>query len=313
MLARDLLTDTGSIFVQISDENVHLVRSILDEVFGPECFRAQIIVQKTGGLGSSGLKRVADYLLWYGKSEGQTIYKKLLHEKRAGEGEGTGKRYDQIERTDGSRRSLNDAERDGAIEAISTGRFFQLDNLTSGAFRENTTVDFQFRGRIFHPGSNACWKTTTAGLDRLNRASRIEVAEKTIRFVRYLDDFAAFEITNLWDDVAGAARKIYVVQTSDAVIERCLLMTTDPGDLVLDPTCGSGTTAYVAEQWGRALDHDRHQSRGADARPHAADGRAVRLLPPPDGRTVPRRRARLPGTASRRAPFTRRHSPWLRL
>src|SRR2546427_11763349 len=135
---------------------------------------------------------------------------------------------------------------------ISEGwRPYQLDNLTSGAFRENTTVPYTFEGDVFHPGPNACWKTTVEGLDRLTKARRIQRAGQTLRYVRYLDDFPAYEITNVWDDVAGAAGKIYVVQTSASVIERCVLMTTDPGDLVFDPTCGSGTTAYVAEQWGR--------------------------------------------------------------
>ena len=132
---------------------------------------------------------------------------------------------------------------------VPTGwRAFRPDNLTSGAFRENTTVNYVFEGETFHPGQNACWKTTVEGLDRLAVARRIIKTGRTLQFLRYLDDFPAHEVTNVWDDVAGAANKLYVVQTTPTVIERCILMTTDPGDLVLDPTCGSGTTAYVAEQ-----------------------------------------------------------------
>ena len=128
---------------------------------------------------------------------------------------------------------------------------YKLDNLTSGAFRKNTTVPYEFEGQVFHPGQNSCWKTTVEGLNRLRDAGRIQRTGTTLSYVRYIADFPAIEVTNLWDDVAGAGDKVYVVQTSLSVLERCILMTTDPGDLVLDPTCGSGTTAYVAEQWGR--------------------------------------------------------------
>ena len=130
-------------------------------------------------------------------------------------------------------------------------RPYQLTSLISGAYRENTTVSYEYDGKIYHPGPNSCWKTTVEGLNRLATMRRIQKAGKTIRYVRYLDDFPAYELTNVWDDVAGAPDKLYVVQVSTSVVARCLLMTTDPGDLVLDPTCGSGTTAYVAEQWGR--------------------------------------------------------------
>ena len=229
LLARELLHESGSIFVQISDENVHHVRELMDEVFGAANYAGQIVAQKTGGLGTSGIKSIADYLLWYAKDRPNLKYRKLFREKLAGIGEGTGERYDQ--------------ERDG--------RPYQLTSLTSGAFRENTTVPFEFDGEVFHPGQNACWKTTVEGMKRLEAAGRIEKAGKTIRYVRFLDDFPAYEITNVWDDIAGAPDKVYVVQTSPSLSARCLLMTTDPGDLVLDPTCGSGTTAYVAEQWGR--------------------------------------------------------------
>jgi adenine-specific DNA-methyltransferase len=252
LLASQLLSASGSLFVQISDENVHLVRNLLDDVFGAENFVAQIVVQKTGGLGTTGIKSVADYLIWYAKSKDQLKYHQLYHQKLAGVGEGSGGRYDQLASESGDvRRSLTKAERRDPSTIPAGWRPFQLTALISAAFRENTTVNYNFRGEPFHPGENSCWKTTNAGLDKLSAARRIEKAGKTIRYVRFLRDFPAYEVTNVWDDVAGAPDKVYVVQTSAAVIERCMLMTTDPGDLVLDPTCGSGTTAFVAEKWGR--------------------------------------------------------------
>jgi adenine-specific DNA-methyltransferase len=251
-LVRELLHESGACFVQISDENAHLVRSLMDEVFGSKNFVTQIVVQKTGGLGGAGIKAVADYLIWYGKNREALKYRQLYREKAAGLGEGTGARYDQLESPDGQeRRPMTAQERNFPKQIPEGWRPYQLDNLTSGAFRENTTVPYTFEREVFHPGPNACWKTTVEGLDRLTKARRIQRAGQTLRYVRYLHDFPAYEITNVWDDVAGAAGKIYVVQTSTSVIERCVLMTTDPGDLVFDPTCGSGTTAYVAEQWGR--------------------------------------------------------------
>ncbi len=179
-------------------------------------------------------------------------FRALFSMKEVGIGETTGERYDQIEAPGGGvARSLTTEERADPSKIPAGWKPFQMDNLTSGAFRENTTVPFEFRGEIFHPGSDACWKTTTDGLRRLETVGRLHKAGRTLRYKRFLNDFPAVEVTILWDDVAGAADKVYVVQTSTAVIQRCVLMTTDPGDLVLDPTCGSGTTAYVAEQWGR--------------------------------------------------------------
>ena len=252
LLARELLHESGSCFVQISDENVHLVRNLMNELFGASNFVALVVVQKTGGLGTSSIKAVADYLVWYCRTRNSIKYRQLFRLKSVGVGAGTGARYDQLESPDRkTRRPMTDDERDSPERIPEGWRPFQLDNLTSGAFRENTTVPYTFDSEVFHPGPNACWKTTPDGLDRLVKARRIQKAGRTIRYVRYLDDFPAHEVTNVWDDVAGASAKIFVVQTSTSVIERCVLMTTDPGDLVFDPTCGSGTTAYLAEQWGR--------------------------------------------------------------
>jgi adenine-specific DNA-methyltransferase len=252
LLAKELRHESGSCFVQISDENIHLVRNLMDEVFGAKNVQGLVVVQKTGGLGTTGLKAVADYLIWYGKQADATKYRQLFRQKRLGIGEGTGTRYDQLDSPNGKvRRAMTSEERDFPDRVPDGWRPFQLTALISGAYRENTTVPFEFEGEVFHPGPNACWKTTVEGLQRLVKANRIVKAGRTIRYVRYLDDFPAYEVTNVWDDVAGAPDKVYVVQTSASVADRCLLMTTDPGDLVFDPTCGSGTTAYVAEQWGR--------------------------------------------------------------
>ncbi len=252
LVARDLLTTSGSIFVQISDENVHLVRSLMDEVFGSGNFVAQIFIKKGGGMGGSRMKSVADYLIWYAKDIEQVKYRLIYTPKVLGEGETTGERYDQLESPDGSeRRPMTPEERANPKLVPKGWRAYQLDNLTSGAYRPNTTIDYEFEGKIYHPGMTSCWKTTKEGLDRLAANNRLVPAGRTLRYKRYLDDFPAVEVTNLWADVAGAANKLYVVQTSHSIAARCLLMTSDPGDLVLDPTCGSGTTAYVAEQWGR--------------------------------------------------------------
>ncbi|WP_316228053.1 MULTISPECIES: site-specific DNA-methyltransferase [unclassified Bradyrhizobium] len=249
---RDLLTESGSIFVQIGDENVHRVRALMDEVFGEDNRVALVFVKKTGGLGASGLKSVGDYIVWYTKDQSKAKFRPLFYLKEVGKGESTGERYDQLQPPDlGVARSMTKQERADPATIPTGWRPFQLDNLTSGAYRVNTTVNYRFQGADYHPGMEACWKTTPTGLDRLSVASRIQRAGRTLRYKRFLDDFAAIEVTNLWNDVAGAPDKVYVVQTSPSVVARCILMATDPGDLVLDPTCGSGTTAFVAEQWGR--------------------------------------------------------------
>ncbi len=231
--ARELLTETGSIFVQIGDENVHLVRNVMDEVFGSDNFLSLITFTKTTGFSADRLDNVADYLLWYAKDETHATdkYRRLLREKEAGESGAS--KYRELE---------------------NAGRLATLDQLTSqGAPR--TPEAFGFHGRRFEIPSGLHWKTTPRGLQRLALADRLRTEANMPRFVRYMDDFPVFPLSNVWTETAGVQsrtdRKVYVVQTSTTIIERCMLMTTDPGDLVLDPTCGSGTTAYVAEQWGR--------------------------------------------------------------
>ena len=224
---RDLLTDSGSIFVQIGDENLHRVRAVMDEVFGDNNFISLITIQKTGGQPSDLLPNTSDFVVWYAKRKEAVKFRQPYYAKVAGEGAGSGARYDQIDED---------------------GRNFQTTSLTSS--KPPGSFEVHFQGNVYTPGKRF-WTTGEIGFERLYKADRIQSGSKTIRFRRYIDDFPAYQVINVWSDVAGAGGKIYVVQTSNKVLERCLLMSTDPGDLVLDPTCGSGTTAFVAEQWGR--------------------------------------------------------------
>jgi adenine-specific DNA-methyltransferase len=252
-VARDLLTASGSCFVQIGDENVHLVRSLLDEVFGSENFVSLISFQTTGGAGSFAggtnvLPAVNNYILWYAQNCEMVRYRQLYRDReQAGAG---GEKYTTAELNDGTRLP---ASRVGVAD---NARLLRYDNLTSQTTRIGQTTVFpvEVDGRSFRPLTGG-WKTNRAGMDRLLNAGRVVAGKNSLSYVRYFLDFPAFPLTNAWTDIGGiqsrADPKIYVVQTSTRAIERCLLMSTEPGDLVLDPTCGSGTTAYVAEQWGR--------------------------------------------------------------
>jgi adenine-specific DNA-methyltransferase len=249
--ARELLAETGSIFIQIGDENLHLVRSVLDEIFGSGNFCSVITVKKTGGLGTDLLKNVNDFVLWFAKDRDNVKYRQLFSAKEQGVGESTGARYDQVEGPDGSRRALTRKEKDDPGLIPSGWRTYQLDNLVSSGTTPSCVFPFEYSGVVYNPGGQRSWKTNLEGMKRLADANRLSGTGATLRYVRYLDDFAAYELNNIWDDVAVGTAKLYVVQTASKVPERAVLMTTDPGDLVLDPTCGSGTTAHVAEQWGR--------------------------------------------------------------
>jgi len=248
--ARDLLTESGSCFVQIGDENVHLVRSLMDEVFGSENFVSQISYKTTSGAGSpSGgtdtLAGVIDHVVWFARDRANIRYRQLYFAKTVN-GAGGGQ-YRYVERADGTR----EPHKDGPI--AKGDRVFRYDQLTSQSGVDKTRYPVEIGGRTFTPAKGV-WKTSEEGMQRLIAANRVTPIGNTLTYVRYLDDFAAFPINNLWDDTVTsgfADPKTYVVQTNTRVIERCMLMCTDPGDLVLDPTCGSGTTAYVAEQWGR--------------------------------------------------------------
>lgn len=243
LLAKELLSENGSVFVQISDENVHLVRDVVSELFGEKNFVSLITVKKTGAQTSNLLSPVSDYVIWYAKDIGKIKYRQPLKEMKPGEGETTGERYDQLMLDGGKVVRASGGEK---------GRLFQVVALTSNRpAKEHEITSYEFQGRKFWPATNRTWTTTLEGLSRLHKADRLHAGGETLRFRRFFDDFPANPMGNLWDDIAGATDKIYVVQTNQKVIERCILMTTDPGDLVLDPTCGSGTTAYVAEKWGR--------------------------------------------------------------
>jgi adenine-specific DNA-methyltransferase len=251
-VARDLLAETGSVFVQIGDENVHLVRSVMDETFGSANFIALVTFRKTAGQTSEFLPSTADYVLWYARERHRLKYRPLFKEK--GVGLGGAEAYDSVEDFEGSRRRMTPAERMARDSLPDGNRVFRYQILTSARVREGRTGYYpvQFMGREYLPLSRE-WSTNREGMERLIAAGRVAATGRTLSYVRYLDDFPAFPYTNIWDDTQSGSgmEKLYVVQTNQKVIERCLLMTTDPGDLVLDPTCGSGTTAYVAEQWGR--------------------------------------------------------------
>ena len=257
VVARDLLTESGSVFVQIGDENVHLVRCLMDEVFGAENLIAQITFKKTAGGTGNFIGGTVDYLLWFAKNVERAKFRELYREKAFG-GAGTSN-YGMVELTDGARRTLTKSEKDSPDSLPPGSRIFANDNLTSQSIGRQkgegaaSWFPVEFAGSVFRPSMQVRWKTNEEGMNRLRWAGRLSQSGQTLWYVRYIDDFPAFPLNNLWEDTSASflADKVYVVQTVLKVIERCLLMTTDPGDLVLDPTCGSGTTAYVAEQWGR--------------------------------------------------------------
>jgi adenine-specific DNA-methyltransferase len=248
-VARELLDERGSIFVQISEENVHRVRLLLDEVFGSENFVSMISYVTTSGFAQAkGLGRNGDYILWYARN--QKLMK--VNSLWAKNPDRTG--YTQVELPDGSRRTMSADEKSGATPLPDGSKVFRLDNATSQG-SASKPQPFEFEGRTFNPKSNSHWKASyPGGMEKLAEERRLSASANSLAYVRYADDFGYQSLTNLWTDttISGAAMdKRYVVQTSTKVIERCLHLVTEPGDLVLDPTCGSGTTAFVSEQWGR--------------------------------------------------------------
>ncbi|MGH7392111.1 MAG: site-specific DNA-methyltransferase, partial [Candidatus Rokuibacteriota bacterium] len=280
VLARQLLTLSGSIFVQINDEHLHYVRELLDEVFGADCFVVTIPFKKKGSQKSQLIDPVNDYLVWYSRSPRSSglvqftpvfvrreLDRELLSEFRF------------VELTDGQTFSIsempapNGAQKDYRLnprqlfQDYPDARLYRSNPLTSGGERRNQSLPYKFAGRTYSPGPGRCWKTTvvtddgsTPGMHRLAAAGRLLAGRGQLRFKSYLDDFAYVSLSNWWDSLGGAPDPIYVVQTNPEIVQRCILMTTRPGDLVLDPTCGSGTTSYVAEHWGRrwiAIDTSR--------------------------------------------------------
>ncbi|MFN7305042.1 MAG: site-specific DNA-methyltransferase, partial [Acetobacteraceae bacterium] len=245
--ARALLTPTGSLFLQIGDDNAHLIRSMLDEVFGSRNHIASIVVQKKGSQKGDFLPPINDHLFWYARDRDRAAYYPVL-EPKADDGE----EYDWIEHPNG-------AEQPRPEELPDNAREFVPNPLTSGGVFANQSLPFPFNGRTFNPGEGNCWKTTArpvgdsklSGMDRLAGANRLWIGKNQLRVKSYRSDLGARKLTNLWTGLGGPKKPVYVVQTNHVVIERCMLMTTKAGDLVLDPTCGSGTTAFVAEEWGR--------------------------------------------------------------
>lgn len=256
VLARELLTQSGSVFVQISDENVHLVRNIMDEVFGSENFVSQIVYTKTAGFTSNTIGNVADFIIWFAKDIECMKVRKLFTDKDYSV---DGALYSRIELPDGTRMSIGEWEKKFGQKfnyaTLPKGhRVFRLSNLSSQGVA-SVPQPYEYEGKVYYPSKGNHWKANyPVGMDRLKALNRIAPTPNSLQYVRYYDDFPCMAVSNLWTDTGTGSfldDKIYVVQTGTKAIQRCLLMTTDPGDLVLDPTCGSGTTAYVAEQWGR--------------------------------------------------------------
>jgi adenine-specific DNA-methyltransferase len=249
VVSRELLTETGSIFVQIGDENVHLVRAVMDEVFGSENFCSMITFKKTTAQTSDRLAGAVDYLVLYAKDLPRMKYRQLYLLKEVG-GLGGGE-YQYVELADGSSRRLRKTELSGA-EPLPDGRVFSIDQLTSQ--RPPGSFPVRVGDKTYVPRTGY-WKSGETGMQKLVAAGRVVPSGTILKYKRYFDDFQGMPIANYWEDTSsGASRsdpKVYVVQTVSRVVDRCVLMTTDPGDLVLDSTCGSGTTAHAAEQWGR--------------------------------------------------------------
>lgn len=256
VLAKELLTQSGSVFVQISDENVHLVRNLLDEVFGSENFVSQIVYQKTSGATSNTLGCVCDFILWYARDIEHLKVRKLFKEKSYEE---DGAQFSRIELESGERFAIANWERINNTtfdfkNRPKGSRVFRQSDLTSQTGSESIRFDVEFEGKIYRISNSRGWRTNEKGMERLRELNRLASTQNSLRYVNYWEDFPFVEQTNLWMDTTVGSfleEKRYVVQSSVKAVQRCILMTTDPGDLVLDPTCGSGTTAFVSEQWGR--------------------------------------------------------------
>lgn len=257
LLARELLHESGSCFVQISDENLHHVRELMNELFDADNFIALITFKKTAGQTAQYIAGISDYLIWYGKRAELAKYRQLFTERSLGEA--GSEAYTLLELDSGQRRRMTSGELRNPSLLPEGARPFRLQLVQSErAGRPSGPgsamyFNVSFQGREFFPSGNRGWSTTREGMEQLRCAGRLGVQGRSLSYVRYLADFPAMPLNNLWSDTHSGSgmAKMYVVQTNIEVIKRCILMTTDPGDLILDPTCGSGTTAYVAEQWGR--------------------------------------------------------------
>lgn len=246
LVAKELLAETGSCFVQISDENVHLVRALMDEVFGSENFVAQINYKSMMPLESGNIESVFDYVVWYARKKEHMKYRNLYVKKKIAKGS----EFVYVDDKDGYRR-LRPEEIEKIETVAAQERLFKRSDLASSGYTPSCTFPIDFENRTFESSGGKSWRTNRAGIDKLIQKDRLFVLGQRLYYKLYLDDFPFASMINTWEDTIESEGRSYVVQTTRTVIQRCLLMTTDPGDLVLDPTCGSGTTAFVAEQWGR--------------------------------------------------------------
>jgi adenine-specific DNA-methyltransferase len=250
-LARDLLTESGSVFVQMSDQNVHRVRAVIDEVFGQANYCGQISFSKTSGQTSQLLSTGVDYLLWYARDKNRVKMRKLHIVRKPIDK--VDERYVCVEEDVESIKDLSIAQKSGELP-IPSGRILKLENLTSQTGSDSSRFEYEYRGRQFRPGTSRGWSTHRRGMDVLARANYLWIQGNTLWWKSYRDEGRVTPRLAEWSDTRSNAfgeERVYVVQTNGSVVQNCILMTTDPGDLVLDPTCGSGTTAYVSEQWGR--------------------------------------------------------------
>jgi len=307
-VARELLTESGSIFVQIGDENVHLVRCVLDEVFGSENFVSIIAVKRASVMFSKKyLNSATFFIIWYAKDIGQIKYKDIFVERTLDVfADNTGSHL-WLEDSTGNCRKVSPQEREdikSLFELQPQSRLFATLGLNAQGIEKQSA--FEFHGKKYYPPQGTQWKSSYSGLKTLARSNRIIVESNTIRYKQYFEDYPVMPINSLWEGIGAASDKLYVVQTPDRIIERCLLMSTDPGDLVLDPTCGSGTTAYVAEQWGRrwiTIDTSRVALTLARARLMGAKFPYYLLADSPEGFQKLQETGQIPLDAERPASF----------
>lgn len=245
-LAREMLAESGSIFVQISDENVHRVRNLLDEVFGPDNFVAMINYKTMMPLESGKIESVCDYICWYAKSKDKMKYNNLWVPKKVG-----GNSEFTFADADGGYRRLSQDEIKDFETTTANNKVFKRSDLTSSGYTKSCIFPIEFEGKLFETKRGKSWRTTPQGVENLKKAGRLFTLGAKIYYKLYLRDFGYTSLINQWSDTIEFGSRSYVVQTTQTVIERCLQMVTDPGDLVFDPTCGSGTSAFCAEKWGR--------------------------------------------------------------
>ncbi len=249
LLCRSLLSESGSVFIQINDENLNYVIQIMQEIFGKVNFVSIIPFKKTGSAASKYLANINDFLVWFAKNKQKMKYHQLYKKREIDLN--TLKTYNKIELEDGTRRSLTSEEKEKGL-IPKNAQLFTTISLTSQDYQESRSKPFNHKGKEFLPPRNRHWSVSIEeGLPNLAKRKRLFETENSLRFIYYLDDFPIIPLSNMWCDTMGETSPIYVVQTNIKVIQRCMLMTTDVGDLVFDPTCGSGTTSFIAEQWGR--------------------------------------------------------------